>query len=105
MQKFERSCTKKARNILNSWLHATKVAISLAQNIVNPFLFSAEQSFYRNVLLNRHKQSFLAIAIAHLRYARNPATAAGRQPKIEFKNRLKVDFKVDFLEVRDPSNK
>ena len=76
--KFKLFFLKETRNILNSWLHATKVAISLAQNIANPFLFSAEQSFYRNVLLNWHKQSFLAIAIAHLRYAQNPATAAAK---------------------------
>ena len=53
-----------------------KVAISLAQNIVNPFLFSAQQLSYCNVLLYWHKQSFLAIA--HLLYAQNPATAAAK---------------------------
>ena len=79
-----------------SWLNATKVAISLAQNIVNPFLFLAGQLCYLDV----HKQSFLAIAIAHLQCAQNPATAAA---KIEFKNRLKVDFEVDYLDLRDPS--
>ena len=59
-----------------SWLHATKVAISLAQNIVNKFLFSEEQLSSLNVLLYWHKQSFLAIAIAHLQCAQNRHSAA-----------------------------
>ena len=63
------------RNILNSWLHA-KVAISLAQNIVNTFLFSEEQLSCLNVLLYWHKQSFLAIATTHLQCAHNRHLAA-----------------------------
>ena len=73
MQKLKRSFTKETRNILNSLLLVTKVAISLPQNIVVPFLFSAEQLSYLNLLLYWHMQSFLAIAFAHLQYAQNLA--------------------------------
>ena len=74
MQKFKRSSMKETRNILNSckirvcekvqaFLHEGNQkhseflaprywrSILLAQNIVNPFLFSAEQLSYLNVLL------------------------------------------------------
>ena len=76
--KFKLFFLKETRNILNSWIHAAKAEISLAQNIMNPFLFSAEQLSCLNVLLYLHKQSFLAIAIAHLLCAQNPATAAAK---------------------------
>ena len=36
------------------------------------------------------------ICTSHLQYTQNPATEAA---KIEFKNRLKVDFKVDCLDL------
>ena len=120
MQKFKRSSMKETRNILNSckirvcekvqaFLHEGNQkhseflaprywrSILLAQNIVNPFLFSAEQLSYLNVLLYWQKQSFLAIAITRLLYAQKPAQ------KIVFKNRLKVNFKVNNLDLLDPS--
>ena len=69
---------KETRNILNSWIHETKVAFSFAQNIVNPILFSAQQLSYCNVFLYWHNQLFLAIAIAHLLCAQNPAMEAAK---------------------------
>ena len=94
MQMFKSSSTKETRNILNSWLHAKSSNFSCTEHCEPIPILSTTV-----ILL----QCVAVLAQAVIPGNRASAVCPKSSHGCSKKSNLKVDFKVDYLDLLDPS--